>query len=87
MLDKLQNIMDAACKWGNTNLGTSVQFPKPTKKSMISSAFSSGIIGSAILIYGLFFSKIWGLLFGGLGIISSVFIYRQSVKKRLDKYH
>ncbi|MGM1047728.1 MAG: hypothetical protein ACQEXX_16525 [Bacillota bacterium] len=82
MLDKLHNIMDAACKWGNKNLGTSIQFPKPTKKSMVSSAFSSGIIGSAILTYGFFFNNKWILLFGGLGIISSVFIYRQSVKNR-----
>ncbi|GAB0171358.1 hypothetical protein LSPCS325_47950 [Lysinibacillus sp. CTST325] len=81
MLDKLLNIMDAACKWGNKNLGTSIQFPKPTNKSMVSSALSSGIIGSAILVYGLIFNKKWILLFGGLGIISSVFIYRQSVKE------
>ncbi|MDM5248689.1 MULTISPECIES: hypothetical protein [unclassified Lysinibacillus] len=80
MLDKLQNIMDAACKWGNKNLGTSIQFPKPTKKSMVSSAFSSGIIGSVILVFGLFFNNKWILLVGGLGIISSVFIYRQSEK-------
>ncbi|MFJ6208705.1 hypothetical protein [Lysinibacillus sp. NPDC092081] len=80
MLDKLLNIMDAACKWGNKNLETSIQFPKPRKKSIIFSAVSSGIISSAILVYGLFLNKKWILLFGGLGIISSVFIYRQSVK-------
>lgn len=80
MLDKLLNIMDVACKWGNKNLGTSIQFPKPTKKSMVFSAFSSGIISSATLVYGLFFNKKWILLFGALGIISSVFIYRQSEK-------
>ena len=80
MLDKIHTIMDTACKWGNKNLGASIQFPKPTKKSIVSSAFSSGIIGSAILMYGLLFNNKWILLFGGLGIISSVFIYRQSVK-------
>jgi len=80
MLDKMYTIMDAACEWGNKNLGTSIQFPKPTKKYMVSNAFSSGIIGSAILMYGLFFNNIWILLVSGLGIISSVFIYRQSVK-------
>ncbi|MGE7998062.1 hypothetical protein ACQKOF_05195 [Lysinibacillus sp. NPDC093190] len=80
MLDKLHTIMDEACKWGNKNWGTSIRFPTPTKNFMVSSAFSSGIISSAILIYGLFFNKKWILLFGGLGIISSVFIYRQSVK-------
>jgi len=80
MLDKIHIIMGAACNWGNKNLGTSIQFPKPTKKSIVFSAFSSGIIGSAILMYGLFFNSKWILLFGGLGIISSVFIYRQSVK-------
>ncbi|MGA3674615.1 hypothetical protein [Lysinibacillus agricola] len=80
MLDKLQNIMDAACKWGNKNLGTSIQFPKPTKKSMVTSAFSSGIIGSAILMYGFSFNNKWILLVGGLGIISSIFIYQQSKK-------
>jgi len=78
MLDKLQNIMDAACKWGN--LGTSIQFHKPTKKSMVSSAFSSGSIGSVMTIYGLLFKNIWVLLFGVLGIISSVFIFRESEK-------
>lgn len=72
--------VDAACKWGNKNLGPSIQFPKPTNKSIVSSAFSSGIIGSAILVYGFIFNKKWILLFGALGIISSVFIYRQSVK-------
>ncbi|MGE7113550.1 hypothetical protein [Lysinibacillus sp. NPDC047702] len=80
MLDKMYTIMDVACKWGNKNLGISIQFPKPTKKSMVSSAFSSGIIGCVILIYGLVFYNTWILLVGGLGIISSVFIYRQSVK-------
>ncbi|KOS60228.1 hypothetical protein FJQ98_11185 [Lysinibacillus agricola] len=80
MLDKLQKIMDVACKWGNENFGTSIQFPKPTKKSMVSSAFSSGIISSVITIYGLFLKNIWILLFGGLGILSSVFIYRKGVK-------
>ena len=80
MLDKLQNIMDAACKWGNKNLGTSIQFPKPTKKSMVFSAFSTGIIGSIMTSYGLIFKNIWVLLFGGLGILSSVFIYRQRGK-------
>lgn len=80
MLDKMYMIMNAACKWGNKNLGTSIRFPKPIKKSIVFSAFSSGIIGSAILAYGFFFNKKWILLFGGLGIISSVFIYRQSVK-------
>ncbi|MEY9977315.1 hypothetical protein [Lysinibacillus sp. RC79] len=80
MLDKLHTIMDEACKWGNKNLGTSIRFPKPTKNSMAFSAFSSGIISSVILIYGLSFNKKWILLFGGLGIISSVFIFRQSVK-------
>lgn len=34
MLDKMYTIMDAACEWGNKNLGTSIQFPKPTKKYM-----------------------------------------------------
>lgn len=82
MLDKLQNIMDAACKWGNKNLGTSIQFPKPTKNSMVSSAFSSGIIGSVMTIYGLLFKNIWVLLFGVLGIISSVFIFGK-VKKTI----
>jgi len=80
MLDKIHIIMGAACNWGNKNLGTSIQFPKPTKKSIVFSAFSSGIIGSAILMYGLFFNNKWIFIFGGLGIISSVFIYRQSVK-------
>ncbi|MDR0266632.1 hypothetical protein [Paenibacillus sp.] len=80
MLDKIHIIMDAACKWGNKSLGISIQFPRPTKKSMVFSAFSNGIIGSAILMYGLFFNNKWISLFGGLGIISSVFIYRQSVK-------
>ncbi|MGE7688339.1 hypothetical protein ACQKMI_03915 [Lysinibacillus sp. NPDC097214] len=80
MLDKLQNIMDVACKWGNKSMGTSIQFPKPTKKSMVSSAFSSGIISSVMTFYGLLFKNIWVLLFGGIGIISSVFIYRQSEK-------
>ncbi|WP_338749372.1 hypothetical protein [Bacillus sp. FJAT-52991] len=80
MLDKIHIIMDAACKWGNKNLGTSIRFPKPTKKSIVFSAFSSGSIGSAILMYGFFFNNKWILLFGGLGIISSVFIYRQSAK-------
>ncbi|MCL1699477.1 hypothetical protein [Lysinibacillus sp. Bpr_S20] len=80
MLDKLQSIMDAACKWGNKNMGTSIQFPKPTKKSIVSSAFSSGIIGSVMTIYGLLFKNIWILLFGGLSIISSIFIYLQSEK-------
>jgi len=80
MLDILQNIMDTACKWGNKNLGTSIQFPKPTKKSIVASVFSSGIISSVMTIYGLLFKNIWVLLFGGLGIISSVFIYRQSEK-------
>jgi len=81
MLDKLHTIMDEACNWGNKNLGTPIRFPKPRKKSIVFSAFSSGIISSTILIYGLFFNKKWILLFGGLGIISSVFIFRQSVKK------
>ncbi|MFJ7183277.1 hypothetical protein [Lysinibacillus xylanilyticus] len=80
MLDKLLSIMDVACSWGNKNLGTSIQFPKPTKKSMLFSAFSSGIISSVILVYGLFLNKKWILLFGGLGIISSIFIFRQRVK-------
>ncbi|KOP70250.1 hypothetical protein AMS59_20720 [Lysinibacillus sp. FJAT-14745] len=81
MLDKLYTIMDTACNWGNKNWGTSIRFPKPIKKSIVFSAFSSGIISSALLIYGIFFNKKWVLLFGGLGIISSVFIFRQSVKK------
>ncbi|MFF2176179.1 hypothetical protein ACFVT8_06950 [Lysinibacillus sp. NPDC058147] len=81
MLDKLHTIMDAACNWGNKNWGTSIRFPIPRQRSMVFSAFSSGIIGSAILIYGLFFNKKWILLVGGLGIISSVFIFRQGVKK------
>lgn len=80
MLDKLQNIMDMACKWGNKNLGTSIQFPKPTKKSIVAGVFLSGIISSVMTIYGLLFKNIWVLLFGGFGIISSVFIYRQSEK-------
>ncbi|KOP78642.1 hypothetical protein AMS59_12530 [Lysinibacillus sp. FJAT-14745] len=80
MLDKMYMIMDAACEWGNKNLGTSIRFPKPTKKSIVFSAFSSGIIGSAILVYGFFSNHVWILLLGSLGIISSVFIYQQSVK-------
>lgn len=80
MLNKMYVIMDAACQWGNKNMRTSIQFPKPTKKSMIFSAFSSAIISSVIVIYGFFFSSIWMLFVGGLGIISSVFIYLHSVK-------
>lgn len=80
MLDKMYTIMDAACEWGNKNLGTSIRFPKPTKKSIVFSAFSSGIICSVILMYGFFSNHLWVALFGGLGIISSVFIYQQSVK-------
>ena len=80
MLDKMYTIMDAACKWGNKNLGTSIPFPKPTKKSMVSSAFSSGIFASAMLMYGLFFNNTWILLVGVLGLISSVVIYRHNVK-------
>ena len=73
-------IMVAACKWGNKNFGTSIQFPSPTKKSIVFSTFSSACIGSAILAYGFFSNQLWILLFGGLGITSSVFIYQQSVK-------
>lgn len=80
MLDKMYLIMDVACKWVEKNFGTLIQFPKPTKKSIVFSTFSSGIIGSAILAYGFFSNQVWILLFGGLGIISSVFIYQQTVK-------
>lgn len=62
MLDKLQNIMDTACKWGNKNLGTSIQFPKPTKKSIVASVFSSGIISSVMTLYGLFL-RIYGFCY------------------------
>lgn len=47
---------------------------------MVSSAFSSGIFASAMLMYGLFFNNTWILLVGVLGLISSVVIYRHNVK-------
>lgn len=77
--------VNQACGKLNEALGISVRLPNPGKKAVKSAAVCNLIAGAGLIAAGAVFSSKWCAAFGGLGIVSSIILRKESSHKPNDR--
>ena len=70
-----------ACEKMNHTLGVSVKLPNPKKKTLKGAAVSHFIVGAGLLAAGIVFSSKSCALLGGVSLVSSVVMRKESKNK------
>ena len=67
-----------ACEKLNEKLGVSVSLPNPKKKTLKATSVCNFVVGAGLAAVGVVFSSKWCTVLGGIGIVSSVVLHRES---------
>lgn len=73
--------VNQACKRLNHTLGVSVKLPNPKKKTLKAAAVYNFIAGAGLVAAGIVFSSKSCVLLGGISVISSVVLRKESKNK------
>ncbi len=74
--------INKACKKLNDTLGISVTLPNPKKKALKTAAICNLAVGIGLAAAGILFSSKSYALLGGIGVISSVVLRKESKNQR-----
>ena len=70
-----------ACKKLNSSLGIAVELPNPKKKALKTAAVCSLVVGVGLVAAGILFSSKSCALLGGVSVISSAVLKKESKNK------
>ena len=73
--------VNRACEKLNDTLGISVELPNPKKKALKTAAVCNLIVGAGLVAAGILFPSKSCTLLGGIGVISSVVLRKESKNK------
>lgn len=73
--------VNKACEKLNNTLGISAELPNPKKKSLKTAAVCNLVLGSGLAAAGILFPSKSCALLGGIGVISSVVLQKESRNK------
>lgn len=73
--------VNQVCERLNHTLGISVTLPNPKKRALKAAAVCNFIVGAGLAVAGIVFSSKSCALLGGVGVISSVVLRRESENK------
>lgn len=73
--------VNQACKKLNNTLGISVELPNPKKKALKTAAVCNLAVGAGLVAAGILFTSKSCALLGGIGVISSVVLRKESKNK------
>ena len=73
--------VNQACKRLNHTLGVSVKLPNPKKKTLKAAAVYNFIVGAGLVAAGIVFSSKSCVLLGGISVIGSVVLRKESKNK------
>ncbi len=77
--------LNHACGKLNEKLGISVPLPNPGKKTLKTASACHFVVGAGLVAASVVFSSKWCAVLGGIGIISSVALRRESGNKEAEK--
>ena len=73
--------VNKACEKLNNALGVSVEFPNPKKKALKTAAVCNLVFGAGLVAAGILFPSKSCALLGGIGVISSAVLRKESKNK------
>lgn len=73
--------VNQACEKLNNILGISVMLPNPKKKVLKTAAVCNFIVGAGLVVAGMVFPSKSCTILGGIGVISSVVLRKESKNK------
>ena len=73
--------VNRACEKLNDTLGISVELPNPKKKALKTAAVCNLIVGAGLVAAGILFSSKSCALLGGISVISSAVLKKESKNK------
>ncbi len=79
--DKMMKKVNQACEKLNRRLGISVELPNPKKKALKTAAACNLVVGAGLVAAGIFFPSKSCALLGGISVISSVVLRKESKHK------
>lgn len=77
--------VNQVCGKLNEVLGISVTLPNPSKKTVKAARLCNFIVGAGLIATGAVFSSKWCAALGGVGIVSSIILRKDSGHKSNDK--
>lgn len=73
--------VNRACEKLNDTLGISVELPNPKKKALKTAAVCNLVVGAGLVAAGILFSSKSCALLGGINVISSAVLKKESKNK------
>ena len=73
--------VNRACEKLNDTLGISVELPNPKKKALKTAAVCNLVVGTGLVAAGILFSSKSCALLGGISVISSAVLNKESKNK------
>ena len=73
--------VNRACEKLNDTLGISVELPNPKKKALKTAAVCNLVVGAGFVAAGILFTSKSCALLGGIGVISSAVLKKESRNK------
>ena len=73
--------VNRACEKLNDTLGISVELPNPKKKALKTAAACNLVVGAGLVAAGILFTSKSCALLGGIGVISSAVLKKESRNK------
>lgn len=77
--------INKTCGELNERLGISIPLPNPGKKTLKMTSVCNFVVGVGLMAAGAVSSSKWCAVLGGIGIISSVVLRRESDSKKDEK--
>ena len=76
--------VNRACEKLNDILGISVEFPNPKKKALKAAMICNLVVGAGLVAAGILFPSKSCVLLGGISVISSIVLRKESKNKTYE---